>query len=105
MSSRFFTYRVRHSSTGGCHGLSSRWREIRNVCHPEVLDISVSLFDLFQAQGDTLLYRFNILAQQVADELPQIEAPYRAVSRCQGRLISFHATLANMSPLFQAFLT
>jgi hypothetical protein len=36
----------------------------------------------------------------VADELPQIEAPYRAVSRCQGRLISFHATLAQLPTLF-----
>src|SRR5262245_64657232 len=34
------------------------------------------------------------------DELTQVEAAYRAVARCQGRLVCFHPTLTELPALF-----
>ena len=48
----------------------------------------------------TLSHGFDVLAQQVPDELPQVEAAYRAVARCQGRVVCFHATLTELPALF-----
>src|SRR5215813_12609907 len=33
-------------------------------------------------------------------ELPQVEAAYRTVARCQGRVVSFHPTLPELPTLF-----
>src|SRR2546430_7071358 len=36
----------------------------------------------------------------MTDELPQIEAAYRAVARGQGRIVCFHPTLTELPALF-----
>jgi hypothetical protein len=42
----------------------------------------------------------DVLAQQMPYELTQVEAPYRAVTRCQGRVVGFHPTLTELPALF-----
>jgi hypothetical protein len=36
----------------------------------------------------------------MTDELTQVEAAYRAVARCAGRVVGFHPTLAELPALF-----
>ncbi len=45
-------------------------------------------------------HRFDLLAQLVAAELAQIEAPHRRVAGGQGRLILFHPALAELAAVF-----
>ena len=47
-----------------------------------------------------LSYRFDVLAEQVTDELAEVEAPNGAVARGQGCLVSFHAALAELTTVF-----
>ena len=47
-----------------------------------------------------LLHRFDVLAQQVTDELPEVEAPDGTVARGQGCLVGFHTALAELAALF-----
>ena len=48
----------------------------------------------------TLSQRFDVLAEQVADELSEVEAPNRGVACCQGGVIGFHAALTQLASLF-----
>ena len=48
----------------------------------------------------TLSHQFDVLAEQVADELPKVEAPNGPVARSKGRVIRFHAALAELTALF-----
>ena len=48
----------------------------------------------------TLSHRFDVLAEQVADELSKVEAPNGPVARSEGRVIRFHAALAKLTALF-----
>jgi hypothetical protein len=48
----------------------------------------------------TLSHGFDVLAQQMTDELTQVEAAYRAVARCQGRVVCLHPTLTKLPALF-----
>src|SRR5215510_9627260 len=47
-----------------------------------------------------LFHSFDVLAQQMPEELPQIEAAYRTVARGQGRVVGFHPTLPELPALF-----
>jgi hypothetical protein len=48
----------------------------------------------------TLAHWFDVLAQQMPYELTQVEAAYRAVARCAGRVVCFHPTLTELTALF-----
>src|SRR5215831_15025073 len=47
-----------------------------------------------------LSYRFDVLAEQMTDELPEVEAPNGTIARGKGRVIRFHAALAALTALF-----
>lgn len=48
----------------------------------------------------TLSHRFDVLTEQMADELPEVEAPNRGVACCQGGVVGFHAALTQLASLF-----
>ena len=48
----------------------------------------------------TLSHGFDVLAEQVTNELTEVEAPDGAVARSQGCLVGFHAALAKLATLF-----
>ena len=48
----------------------------------------------------TLSHRFDVLTEQMADELPEVEAPNRGVACCQGGVVGSHAALTQLASLF-----
>jgi hypothetical protein len=48
----------------------------------------------------TLSHRFDVFAKQVANELPEVEAPNRGVACCQGGSVGFHAALTELASVF-----
>jgi hypothetical protein len=48
----------------------------------------------------TLSHRFDVLTEQMADELPEVEAPNRGVACGQGGGVGLHAALAELASLF-----
>src|SRR5690242_11196244 len=48
----------------------------------------------------TLFHRFDVLAQQLPGDLPQVKAADHTVARCQDRVVCLHPTLPELPALF-----
>jgi hypothetical protein len=48
----------------------------------------------------TLSHRFDVLAEQMTDELTEVEASNGTVARGKSRIIGLHAALAELAALF-----
>src|SRR5262249_41728810 len=53
-----------------------------------------------EIERTTLSHWFDVLAEQVAYELPEVEASNRGVAGCQGGGVGFHAALTELASMF-----
>jgi len=53
-----------------------------------------------EIERTTLSHWFDVLAKQVAYELPEVEAPNRGVACGQGGVVGFHAALTELASVF-----
>jgi hypothetical protein len=80
--------------------LSSRWREIRSLRIFRGKNVEGMCPTFLPVGASVSPHHFDLLAEQMAYELTQVETSRRTVASRQRRLIVFHSALAQLTAVF-----